>query len=235
MKTAWVRLTLLSLLIGACLFHVRDACGQRAVLNGRTISAGVKTIGGRPYVPLSDVARALGMNVVRKGDAYVLIATGGANQIAGRNTGRLGDELFTGQWRFKVTGVHTTTKYVSRFRAGQTFWTPASEADKLVIVDCRIKNRRPQKELVYLDTRFGEGIHTALADTGGHSYEPLAYDAHHDYFDYAQSVLPGAAIDFALVFSVPKATVPQSLVFTLSRYDDRGDPRKHTDVRVALR
>ena len=85
-----------------------------------------------------------------------------------------------------------------------------------------------------LVAQFGTGIHTALTDTGGHSFDVLAYDAHHDYFDYAATVLPGAAVDFSIIFSIPADAKPESLVFTISRYEDRGEPSKHTDVRVKL-
>ncbi len=57
-------------------------------LNGRKMSGDVRTINGCQYVPLSDVAKSLGMTVSKKNGGYVLIAAGGANAIRGKVSGK---------------------------------------------------------------------------------------------------------------------------------------------------
>src|SRR5437660_4786673 len=79
--------------------------GARLQISGHTTAADVRMIGGKPYVSLSDMARALGMTVVKKPGGYALIAAGGANEVAARARGKIGDELFTGDWRFRVSAV----------------------------------------------------------------------------------------------------------------------------------
>jgi hypothetical protein len=77
---------------------------------------------------------------------------------------------------------------------------------------------------------------TDLLDDASHSYQPLEYDAR-QLRDKIQSfeaapVLPGASADFALVFSVPRGTRPESLLFTLKHYDNLSGG---TDVRILLK
>ena len=231
------RLTITALAAATMLAQAASGAGkgEQVWINGRVMTADVRSIGGKAYVPLEDVARALGVTVSRKAGGYALVAAGGANQLTGKARGKLGDDIFTGQWRFMVRSVSSDQQYASRYLANKETWKPKSGADKLVIVTCRLKNGRTEKELVHMTSAFATGWHTALTDEQGHSYEPMSWDAHYDYYNWACYVLPGAAVDFALVFSVPADAKPNGLVFTISRYDDRGDPKKHTDVRVSLR
>lgn len=209
--------------------------GTRIQINGRSSQADVRMIGGKPYVSLSDMARALGLTVVKKPGGYQLIAAGGANEVAARARGKIGDELFTGDWRFQVTGMTVTDRYMPRFSGDTRPISPDRDGDTLVILACRVKNGHRMKELINFQNMYGEGDHTALADDQAHSYPLTRYDVHYDYFNYGAYALPGAAIDFALIFEVPRGTNPRELIYSIYRYDDRGEPKKHTDVRVTLK
>jgi len=48
----------------------------------------------------------------------------------------------------------------------------------------------------------------------------------------AAPLLPGTGVDFALIFSVPRGTKPELLIFTLQSYDDFSAA---TDVHVSLK
>ena len=213
-------------------------------VNGAVASHDVRVIGGRPYVPLADVAKAYDQTLVKKPGGYELIAAGGAGQVANAHVAKLGEELFTGQWRFKVINVQTVNEYTTRFGKDKQTISSDTGGDTLVVVDCRIKNGTKQKQELVLSTGSYGGANTALADDQEHSYAPInwhgnafgGYDAHMD--DSAPNgayVLPGAAIDFALVFSVPPGTKPKNLVFSILKYGDRSDAAtKGTDVRILL-
>lgn len=78
---------------------------------------------------------------------------------------------------------------------------------------------------------------TSLADDQGNSYPPKDSDARQES-DKIQSyasitLLPGAKIDFALLFTVPKGTNPKSLVFSEGAYPD-DVPSHFTDIRIEL-
>ena len=50
----------------------------------------------------------------------------------------------------------------------------------------------------------------------------------------AASLLPGAATEFALIFSVPQGITPKALVFSIMMYPDDIGKTKFTNVRVVL-
>lgn len=197
-------------------------------------------INGEAYVPVADVARALGQTVSKRPDGFAIAAAGGANQLGSRQ-GKIGDVVFTGEFRFQVLDVQLVPSYTSRF-AQRPFTTEATGAEQLAVVTCRVKNgTKTRQELVYDIGRYG-GPNTALTDTDEHSYLPwnggagLPYDVHRDEgAPVGAYLLPGAAQDFAIVFSIPQSATPKDLVFSLLKYDDRIDNvKKAVDVRISL-
>src|SRR3954470_22446907 len=84
--------------------------GRSLILNGAVVSRDVRLIGGRPFVPVADVAQALGQTVVTRAGGYEITAAGGANQIRGLQ-GKIGDTLFDGKWRFQVLAVEPIDSY----------------------------------------------------------------------------------------------------------------------------
>src|SRR5437879_4129640 len=92
---------------------VSAVAGQQVVeLKGNVVSRDVKVISGKLYVSLADIARAMGLQVVKSSGGYKLVAAGGANQMASNAQGKIGDDLFTGGWRFKVTGFKAVDTYM---------------------------------------------------------------------------------------------------------------------------
>src|SRR5687768_4561996 len=81
-------------------------------LNGQPASG--RTINGVVYVKLSDVAKAFDMQVAKTGGAYALVKAGGANQLQGTR-GKLGEELFTGKWKFLVKDVQRVDRYTHKY------------------------------------------------------------------------------------------------------------------------
>ena len=196
-------------------------------------------------MPISDVARAYHQTVVKEaGVGYEMIAGGGAGEVGDNHTAKIGEELFTGQFKFKVSNVQETQSYTERYGKEHYTITP-DKGETLIVVDCRLKNGTKIKQnLVFSANETYGNSNTALTDDQEHSYAPISwhgndfdgYDVHADEtYPEGANVLPGAAIDFALVFAVPPGTHPKDLVFSILKYAERDKAKeKSVDVRVSL-
>lgn len=210
------------------------------IVNGKSTSADVRMIGESAYVKLSDVAKALDMTVVKRGSGqYELTKTGGANQVNGL-TGKIGDTLFDGYWRFTVLSVESPDSYTMKtdsepYGRGGYEWNRTTrllrpaQGYALVVIQCRVSNGVKERRTLWTAIS-DDRIRTALADDSGSSRPPVAYD-----FEGApiqtQYLLPGAQLTFPVIFSVPTGTKLTDLVFTLK---DNQTDRKGIDVRVSL-
>ena len=215
------------------------AIAPKLIVNGKTASNDVRMIGGKAYVPLNDVAKALDMQVAKTADGYSLSKSGGANMLAGNATGKMGEEIFTGKWRFKVIGVERMPKYVETLRALNQRDYEAKENEEIVVVSCRVKNGTPKKDELVYSTDW-DGTMNALTDTEEHSYQPIAFDVKEsETAPLGVIFLPGAAVDFKMIFLVPKGTELKDLVFTALRYsmrsgyDQKKEPPQH--IRISLK
>lgn len=211
------------------------AASSKLIINGELASTDVRVIGGKSYAPLSDIAKSLGMVVTKSGSTYTMAIPGGADQLQGKAQGKIGQEIFSGKWRFQVLSVERSGEWKEKYyQAGRTI--KPDKGDELIIVNCRLKNGLKNKSQTPTLTERMCG-NTALADDNGNSYPPKDFDARQEsdkIQSYASiSLLPGAKIDFAILFSVPKGTTPKSLVFSEAAYPD-DLPYKFTDVRVDL-
>jgi hypothetical protein len=226
-------MVLVAAAVGVCL----GAGNLQLYIHGKVASTDVRIIDNHAYVPVVDVAKALGMVVQQRKDGFELSVPGGTGQIEGKTQGKIGDVLFTGKWRFQVVSVEEAgPTYKERYYQEERTIKANGPGDTLLVLNCRLKNGLDKTQTPLLTER--EPGNTALADTEDHSYPPKDYDARQESTKInsyaAESVLPGAAVDFALVFSVPKGTTPKSLVYSVQVYPDDVGKEKHTDVRVEL-
>ncbi len=148
----------------------------------------------------------------------------------------MGQEVFSGKFRLTVTGVEEAEVYTERYYQQRKTIRPQGAGEILIIVNLRLKNGVRRSLQPVLTERVPGN--TALADDQGRSYPPLDFDARQEgtkFSSYAAAaLLPGAATDLALVFSVPRGTRPKALVFTHLTYEDATRPERGTDVRIAL-
>lgn len=212
------------------------------VVNGKDAAADIRTIGGSAYVKLADIAKALGMIVTKRPDGkFELTLAGGANQINGKAVGKVGDVLFDGKWRFQLIGVETPESYTMKtdaelydFAGHTSFDRPTrlvrpSKGRTLVVMQCRVSNGVNEKRTLWTavsDTR----INTALADMDGSSHPPVGYDFEGGPIQ-SKWLAPGAALNFALLFSVPEGTKMKDLIFTLKNNQTDDKPN---NIRVSL-
>jgi len=189
---------------------------SRLTINGQLASTGVIERNGTAYVPLKDVAAALKMNLTKTGSGYELSDAGGANQVNGI-TGKVGDVLWNGYARFQVVEVIRTKKYIHRFSGEKNYEvTPYPEGSDLIVIICKIKNGTKEKQTAMLPG----GENTALTDQSEHSIAPrngLSIDVP----SRGQELLPGAAVDFALIFDVPEGTKLKDLVYQVDFFTNK--------------
>lgn len=212
-------------------------------INGKVASTEMRTIGGSAYVRVNDVAKALGMVVVRRADGgYELTKTGGANQVEGIQ-GKGGDTLFTGQWRVTVLSVETPVDSYAMKSQGDPYGndlpTDYNSATRvirpkpgytLVVVRCRVTNGQKSPQSLWIART---DTNTALADGQGESYPPYAYDVDGAPIQ-TKPLLPGAKLDLPIIFVVPQGAQLKDFVFTANN-NDATKSRKGNDVRVHLR
>jgi hypothetical protein len=210
----------------ACAAVVLAAQVSQVTMNGKVVSTSVKTINGTAYVKLSDVAKAFGMTVSKHGGSYELVASGGGDELFGVQ-GKMGTEFFTGKWRFLAKDMQVVDSYTPRFLADKSPITPFAPDSELVVVTCRLKNGTKEKKEIYFYKDLAGN--TALTDMDEHGYSPVSIDALNTQ-GTADFILPGAAKDFAVVFSVPKGIKVKDMVFTVSSPAEVDK----TDIRVSL-
>jgi hypothetical protein len=224
---------------GACITLCAVAYAQTAwklSINGAAVSTNARVIGGKTYVPIDDVAKALKMKATILGKTITLKPAGGTFQVANKLQGDQGEELFSGKWGFKVVAVERgqlfTAQYTNQFNREATY--EAKNGEEIVTVKCRLKNGTKTKENFAFATR-DYGMNTSLTDQDAGSYQPNGYDVFADEpAPLGKAALPGASIPFNIVFRVPKDTKIKDLVFSVVLYRERGD-NKSTDFRVALK
>lgn len=232
------RLAVLVSALGVIGVSVAIQAGQSLKINGQMASNDVRMIGGKAYVPVADVAKAFGLNVAKVGGGYELSNAGGAGQLDAKGNGKIGQEIFSGKWRFQVLDFKRAESYTeARTKNKKTH--KAESGQELVIVNCRVKNGTKAKdELVFSPT--WEGTNTSLTDSNEQAYPATAFDVREDeYAPVGCNFLPGSAIDFSIVFQVPKGTEIKDVIFTAMQYKYRsGSDLKKVpphDFRVSLR
>lgn len=216
-------LILVLFLVGAIALASQSA---KLYLNGNVASSGIIERNGVAYVPLKDVASALKLNLKKTSRGYELTDAGGANAIGGIS-GKVGDVLWNGFGRFQIVEVIRTQKYKNRFSGDNQEVTPFPEDFDLVIVVCRIKNGMKDTVTCGLPS----GINTALTDTKERSFGPRS-GLSIDCPSRGQTLLPGAAVDFALTFDVPKDAVLKDLVYELQFFGVPGVENKKFRVNL---
>lgn len=183
---------------------------SKLFVDGKVASTGLIERNGMAYVPLKDVAAALKMSVKKTARGYELTTGGGGEMVQGVN-GNVGDTLFNGYARFQVVKVIRGKKYINQFSGDKQEVTAYPESNDLVIIVCRIKNGTKETQTCGLPS----GQMTALTDTDEHSFGPrtgLSIDCP----SRGQTLLPGAAVDFALTFDVPEEAKLKDLVYEVT-------------------
>lgn len=205
-----------------------------------TVPTDARRIGNKIYVPVADVAKAMGWKLAVSGNRISLqppsvVAAGGNTSLVEAQSGAVGEEIRTALNRFQVRKVTETNKYDRKYLngIGSATGLVAAPGEKLVVLDCVLTNATGQRE-EYCFSRDRYAGNTALLSDTGASLQPAAIDvAADELVPPGAFALAGANIPLALVFRVPQDWQSKALVYTIVRYRDR-DAKKGTDVRVNL-
>jgi hypothetical protein len=211
MRKIWSWLGLAFVIVVACASAWAWRGEMRLYLNGKVVSTNVLVSNGVAYVPIKDVAAALDMAAEKRPDGFALAKAGGANQVEGLQ-GKVGDDLFNGMYRLKVTRVTRKESYTRQYSKGDVISAP--DGKEVLTVFIRIKNGTKKTQTI--DLVF-PGSNTGVTDAGEHSIGPITGLAS-DTPSRAADLLPGAAVDTALIFFVPKGAVLKDLVFEVGVY-----------------
>jgi hypothetical protein len=213
------------------------ASNEKTLLINETLaSERLQRVGDSVMVPIADVAKALGLSIVKTKTGYALVKDGGANQVEGIR-GKLGETVFDGKWRFTVTDPREVPSYTLETKTATDYGliNPIAKINgttyepkpgfRLLVYRCEVKNGLKSPQQLWW---FQNDTNTALADANGESFPPILTDIASDAFQ-SKPILPGAKLAFNLVFCVPTSANPRELVFTLRTIADKG-----SDVRISL-
>ncbi len=194
------------------------AASAKLYINGKLASSSLLIIDGRSYVPVADPAKAQGATIVKRSDGYELTLAAGTYQLTQVAEGKVGDKPLDGEWCFQVLPVEEVDgAHEERYAPERRRLQPANPGDRLWVLQCRLENGRAESQTPMLTER--QPGNTSLADAQGHSFPPLSYDARQEINKtqsyVAPALLPCAATESALVFSVPPGVQPAALVFSL--------------------
>jgi hypothetical protein len=149
--------------------------------------------------------------------------------------GKIGEELFTGKYRFTVLNVQETSTYArrwaNRYNPGKTI--EAAPGEKLVVITARLKNGTKVKDEWAFTTGRWAG-NTALTDIDERSYQP--YDTTWPPMKthlWALSRCPAPPSRLPLYLRCRQTRRLKIWCTPIVRYSERAD-NKGTDVRVSL-
>jgi hypothetical protein len=194
--------------------------------------------------PLYQETRSVEPTVVKNVVALDVsaLATGGASPLEAQ-TGKLGEVLFDGKWRFQATKVENlTAPWVSkkrlsidhvvvspvaeyRYKDDSVTFTP-SAGQKLVLVHCILKNALPDEKQSL--SFFARDIMTSITDGDGSACPVLVFDIASNSFQ-SPALLPGAKLEFDVIFALPETATAKEMIFTLRTFSG-----KPSHVRITL-
>jgi hypothetical protein len=180
--------------------------------NDATAPTDVLMKNGHAYVPVSAVAKLLNASVQVDGSTYKFIPLDNSRQVNG-DEGKVGEMIRLGYANVTATSVNSGPVYHSKYGGSDT---TAAAGQKVISIGLHIQNSTLKQQTCIV---LG-GDKSALADTMGRSYPVSSFS---DFQHRGEDLLPGAACDIVLVFTVADDVVLKDLVYevnfaSLSKY-----------------
>src|SRR5579885_545784 len=167
---------------------------------GKTVSTNFIVENGKTYVPLDDVATALNCVVQKSADGVELAPIGKGAMVQG-DVGNIGQTIGRPEMQFTVTKVLEADQYQRKFSNGEV---DGDQTNTLLVIYCRVRNGTAKS--VWINITGGDK--TAVADMDEHTYELFTGDGARN-----EEILPGAVVDFGIIFRVPKDEKLKALVY----------------------
>lgn len=158
--------------------------------------------------------------------------------------GGVGQALEDERWRFTVTDVqqpalhsiqNKTDVYDQALQGtaeveytGDQASVKSAKGFRLVVVSCQVRNLQKTTEAL---SWFPTDVHNALVDTDDETHAMLLIDTP-SVGSKSKDLLPGSALRFQIVFSVPTRATLKELIFTLRNFGI--GERPSTDLRIDL-
>ena len=226
-----------------------QAGGRSTVMfQDAVVSQDIRVVNGRPYVPLADMAKALGGFAVKTASGYQIktkaadteaagvgdTGTPGMGEMAGLNgataglSGKLGDTVSDGRWAFQLADYKAQDTYTLQRDGGVDAAKLGGNAD----VNGGTIDAKPDYSVVTVICRVknrqkqpqafasGGGWDTVLIDDKGVSYAPIGWDQAGGMLA-TRPLPPGATAEVTAIFLVPFGTNLRDAVFTLANVADR--------------
>lgn len=109
----------------------------KLTIGGKTVDTTFIVQDGRTYVPLADVAKALGTTVQKSDGGFTLAELGAGSMVTGLE-GKVGQTMKTPELQFSVQSVTSADHYKRKYSDGAL---DAFDANiRLVVVMCRVRN-----------------------------------------------------------------------------------------------
>lgn len=191
-----IRFAVLALVLAG--FAVAQSSGYRLVVSGQVSSEKAIVVKGRTYVPLSAL-KTLGVSSSLKGNTLTLRNASSQTSSAGGTVQRaslegcLGEQLFNGVWRVRVSKLSRISKDGGTPGWGLTLELRNGSRSTLIATDAGIDGT-------------GKGIQVAFDDATTLNVDP--YDV--QKLTYA-SLPPGGSAVHQLKFYYPSGTVPDAV------------------------
>jgi hypothetical protein len=221
------QLSTLIIAAGLAALCVAALAPNTLTMDGVTISNRVKVIGGESWIPVSDLAKAKGMQIANTTTSIDLTTAGGSNQVGG-TIGKVGDTIFTGKWRIQVQSFLKVKKYTIKNKTSTDYSVYDGVADledqvfkakpgfDLYVAKCTLKNARTGAEQFDWNPIDNQ---SSIADADGSNHPWLVYDIPSPAF-VSSAILPGSKIDFNICFAVAKKAKPTEIVLMLKSLSD---------------
>lgn len=198
-------------------------------MDGSVVSTRVRMVDGEAYVPVRDLAKARGQQVIKSGTTLEITDGSGANQADGYH-GKIGDLVSTKYWRFKTSSFQKVDSYKVETKTSMDYSIyhalvdiddsnviTAKDGYTLYVAKCLLKNART--EPVEFEWNSSDPL-IAVADTNGENHSWIVVDIASPAF-VSRPMSQGAALTFNVCFAVKSSATPQDLIFTLKSLDSK--------------
>ena len=198
---------------------------QTVTMNGAVLTTRAKSINGEIWVPLDDIAKTQGFQIVKNTNSYDLVrGTGG---IMGQQ-GKVGDTLQSGKFKLVVNKFAKVSKFTVRNKTGMDYsvWNGVADMNDQVLTAkpgfslyyAKVTLTNSRSDAFQFDWNVIDNK-SAVRDQKNGSNPWLVYDIPSPAF-CSSPILPGSQISFRICFAVAKGAKPKDILLMMKALED---------------